>query len=96
MTSQHEVVSPLCPVPEGMIGGNHIDIIRDKVAKRSDIVGHWLVKVLHHPCNTERHKVNMGVVGVSCSELHSSMLNLMDKPPLDCVDVLAWSIMYNR
>ena len=95
MTGKHEVIGSLSSIPEGVFARYHSHIISHKLFHCSVIVGERLIEILDHPCDTERHKVNMSSSRIPCFKPLGSVLHLVYEPPLYCVYVFAWPVVDN-
>lgn len=94
MAREHEMVSTLSSVPEGMLGGDELHVIGDELLERGEIVGIRLVEILNHPSNAEWHEEDVSFLRDAGPESMASMLHLMNESPLTGVNVFAWAIMH--
>ena len=82
-------------VPEGVLGGEHADVVGDGALERGHVVGAGLVDRLHHLDDAEGEEEDVGASGVPGPQpaLH---LHGVDEPALRRVDAAARPVVEHR
>lgn len=88
-------------VPEGVLGGDDVDVVLDEALKRAVVVREGAVDELDHLGDAEGEEEGVGSTWVprsdsGCRLLRRHRLQRLDEPTLGRVDVLARAVVHQR
>lgn len=92
MAGQHEVICTEAPIPEGIIGGDNIEVVDDGLPYGSKVVRVSHVHELDHHCYTEGQEEDVRSLRISGPEL-IAYFHHVNEIPFHGVDALAGTIM---